>query len=166
MKKSLLLTLCVSTLLIAGCSISSIQQQPGNSQTADTSQNIPSNKILDLSNQRLTKAPDNIFNRTNLEELNLSHNNLTGALQSQVWQLRNLKVLNHSDNQMTGVPAEVGQLQKLEILDLSNNQLTGLPNELGNLNNLKTLNISGNNYSTHDLDIITSALPSSVKIIK
>jgi Leucine-rich repeat (LRR) protein len=71
-----------------------------------------------------------------------------------------------SNNQLTGVPAEVGQLSNLENLNLSNNQLTGLPYELGNLGNLKLLNISGNDYSQQDLNIILKDLPSSTEIIK
>ncbi len=127
---------------------------------------IPASKTLNLSGQQLTKVPDSVFKQTNLEELNLSNNRLTGALQAEVRNLSNLKVLNLSNNLMTGVPAEIGQLQNLQILDLSNNQLTGLPYELGNLQNLKTLNLSGNNYSTADLKIITDKLPVGVKIIK
>lgn len=125
-----------------------------------------SNDLLDLSNQGLTKVPDNVFNMTNLQELNISNNKITGALQSQIGQLKNLKVLNASNNLMTGVPAEVGQLTNLQILNLSNNQLTGLPNELGNLKNLQTFNISGNNYSTQDLNGIIQKLPASVNVIK
>ncbi len=121
---------------------------------------------LDLSNQGLTKIPDYVFNKTNLQELNVSHNSLTGAIQSQIGQLKNLKVLNASYNKMTGVPAEIGQLQNLQVLDLSYNQLTGLPNELGNLQNLQTLNLTGNSYSQQDLDVIKSRLPSTVNIIK
>ena len=98
---------------------------------------LTGNKILDLSNQGLTNIPMNVFTYTNLEELNVSYNNLTGAIQSQIGQLKNLKILNASYNKMTGVPAEVGQLQNLESLDLSYNQLTGLPNELANLQKLK-----------------------------
>lgn len=123
------------------------------------------NKNLDLSNQGLTSVPLYVFNQTNLEELNVSHNSLTGAIQSQIGQLKNLKVLNVSYNKMTGMPAEVGQLQNLQVLDLSYNQLTGLPNELGNLKNLKTLNLSGNLYSQQDLNYISSKLPLTVNII-
>ena len=90
---------------------------------------------------------------------------MSGAIQSQIGQLKNLKILNASYNQMTGVPAEVGQLQNLQILDLSYNQLTGLPNELGNLKNLKTLDLRGNQYSKQDLDYIRSKLPSTVNIV-
>ncbi len=119
-------------------------------------------KILDLSNRGLTKVPADIFSKTGTEELNLSGNNLTGALPGEIRFLKNLKVLNASNNKMTGVPAEVGQLSKLEILDLSNNQLTGLPYELGNLKNLKRLKLSGNNYSQQDLAIILKGLSVSV----
>lgn len=140
-----------------------------NNNNADSNvsgQNISNKNRLDLSNQGLNKIPDYVFKETNLQELNVSYNNLSGAIQAEIRHLSNLRILNASNNQMTGVPAEVGQLENLEILDLSYNQLTGLPYELGNLKNLKTLNISGNNYSQQDLDIIKQKLPSSVNIIK
>ena len=133
-----------------------------NSSSGSASAN---NNILDLSNQGLTSIPSYVFNQTNLQELNISHNSLTGAIQSQIGQLKNLVILNASYNKMTGVPAEVGQLQNLQVLDLSYNQLTGLPNELGNLKNLKTLNLSGNSYSRQDLDYIRSKLSPTVNII-
>lgn len=126
---------------------------------------LPGKKTLNLINQRLEKIPSYVFNQTSLEELNVSNNLLTGSIQGEIRHLSNLKILNASNNQMTGVPAEVGQLQKLEVLDLSNNKLTGLPNEIGNLKNLKVLNLSGNQYSQQDLDYIKSKLPSTVNII-
>lgn len=119
---------------------------------------------LDLSGQGLSKVPDYVFTRTNLEHLDISNNKLNGALQSQVQQLQNLKVLDMSNNDLTGVPAEVGQLKKLEILNLSNNMLTGLPFELGNLSNLQILDISGNNYSEADLNGIKENLPNTTQI--
>lgn len=122
---------------------------------------IIADNTLDLSNQNLTKVPDYVFDMTNLEELNISNNQITGAIQSQIGQLKKLRVLNASNNLMTGVPAEVGQLINLQVLDLSNNQLTGLPNELGNLKNLQTFYISGNNYSVQDLNGIIGKLPNT-----
>ena len=126
---------------------------------------VSSGEKLDLSGQGLVKVPDYVFNQTELVELNLSNNNLGNALQSQIGNLQNLKVLNLSNNKFTGVPAEVGHLKNLEILDLSNNLLTGLPNELGNLSKLKILNLSGNNYSEMDLAGIRKNLPSSTVIV-
>src|SRR3989344_4498762 len=96
---------------------------------------LPGSKSLDISNQGLEKIPSYVFSQTSLEEMNVSHNQLNGAIQAEIRQLGNLKILNASYNNMTGVPAEIGQLQKLEVLDLSYNKLTGLPNELGNLKN-------------------------------
>lgn len=120
--------------------------------------------VLDLSAKGLTKVSTDVFTQTELTELDLSNNQLTGALQAEVRHLQKLKVLDLSDNQFTGVPAEIGQLKSLEILDLSNNKLTGLPNELGNLSSLKQLNLSGNAYSEADLINIRKNLPATTII--
>lgn len=146
-------------------SISTYNQSQNQNNNQQNGVTIPKDKVLDLSNKNLTSLPVYIFDQTNLEELNVSHNLLSGAIQSQIEQLKNLKVLNASYNKMTGVPAQIGQLQNLQILDLSYNQLTGLPNELGNLKNLKTLNLSGNSYSQSDLNYIRNKLPATVNII-
>jgi len=126
---------------------------------------IKTGAVLDYSNKSLTKVPESIFSQTEARQLNLSENNLTGALPGEIRFLSNLTVLDLSDNNFTGVPAEVGQLSQLEELDLSNNSLTGLPQELGNLKKLKVLNLSGNTYSASDLSIIKEKLPASVTII-
>lgn len=127
---------------------------------------VPKDKRLDLSNENLDKIPSYVFNMTELEELDVSHNNLSSAIQAEIRQLRNLKVLRANDNQMTGVPAEIGQLGKLEILDLSDNRLTGLPNELGNLKNLQVMDLSGNAYSEQDLAGIRQKLPDTEFILE
>ncbi len=121
---------------------------------------------LDLSGQGLTKVPDYVFEQVNLKVLNLSNNNLTGAIPGEIRFLTKLTSLDLSNNKMTGIPAEIGQLNNLIVLNLSNNELTGLPNELRNLKKLETFNISGNNYSQHDLEIIIGELDPEVLIIK
>ena len=125
---------------------------------------INSSKVLDLSGQGLTKTPSYVFDKTSIQELDLSDNKLEGSLQAEVRHLQNLKILDLSHNQFTGVPAEIGQLKNLEILNLSNNKLTGLPYELGNLSNLKILNLKGNDYSKTDLELIREKLPVSTII--
>lgn len=154
-----------ATLLLGFGIYSTRQTEPAKKENvvADTTESV--NRItLDLSEKGLTEVPQYFFNRVEIEVLDLSNNNLTGALQAEVRHLENLKVLDLSNNQFTGVPAEIGQLQKLEVLDLSDNNLTGLPHELGNLTNLKLLDISGNNYSKQDVSIIRNTLPGSVFI--
>jgi leucine-rich repeat protein SHOC2 len=117
-----------------------------------------------LSGQNLTKTPSYVFVKYDTEELDLSNNNLSGALQAEIRNLTRLKVLDLSNNDFTGLPAEIGQLKNLEVLDISNNQITGLPHELGNLQKLKLLDLSGNNYSKQDLEKIKETLPSSAVI--
>ena len=124
-----------------------------------------SSASINLSNQGLTKVPSYVFDRTDATILDVSHNALEGALQSQVQHLKNLRTLDLSHNKFTGVPAEVGQLTQLEVLDLSYNPITGLPNEIGNLKNLKTLDLRGTEYSTFDLEIIRKALPNTTRVL-
>lgn len=138
-------------------------EQTDSEQTPETP--TTTGKTIDLSNQGLERLPSYVFEDSSIEALDISGNNLSGALPGEIRQLKNLIRLDASDNDMTGVPAEMGQLENLEILDLSNNKLTGLPYELGNLKNLKELNLSGNNYSEQDLQTIKENLPADTEII-
>src|SRR3989339_1006833 len=161
-----------SVIFLSGCAVLD-QQAPVKLNTenpAETGASVSETEVvknrLNLSGQNLKKVPEYVFSETGLQELDLSDNQLTGAIQAEIRQLKNLKILDASDNLMTGVPAEIGQLQNLQVLDLSNNQLTGLPLELGNLKNLQTLDLSGNDYSEYDLGLIEQSLPRGVNIIK
>lgn len=118
----------------------------------------PTGPELDLRGRGLSAIPSDVFSRTDLERLDLSNNKLTGAPQAEIRHLQNLKFLDLSGNQLTGLPAELGQLKHLETLNVSNNKLTGLPMELGNLTQLRVLDLSGNSYSKQDLDQIAAKL--------
>lgn len=168
-KTIILIFLGLLVLFIVGYSMYSKSGMPSTktpngsaNMTGDATPN--SSDILRLKGKGLTSLPQYIPNMINLVELDISNNNLTGALPSQIESLRNLKRLNASNNQMTGIPAQIGQLTKLEELDFSNNMITGLPNEIKNLKNLKTFNLTGNNYSKMDLAQIKLALP-NLKVI-
>lgn len=113
---------------------------------------------LDLSDRGLTAIPSDVFSRTELERLDLSGNKLSGAPQAEIRHLLKLNYLDLSDNNLTGLPAELGQLNNLEVLDVSNNKLTGLPLELGNLTQLRILDLTGNPYSEQDLNQISAKL--------
>ncbi len=141
------------------------QQSSQTEVTTNAPGGVPALASLNRSGQNLSKMPDDILAMTNLQDLNLSNNQLTGALPAEIRRLQNLQILDISNNKMTGLPAELGQLSKLRILKASNNQLTGIPHELGSLQKLEVLDLSGNDISDEDLRIIRDRLPSTTQIL-
>lgn len=147
----------IATIVLgAGCSVN--VDQPLKSSDAENVTVGKTSTELNMIGKGLNAIPIDVFSRINLQKLDLSQNNLTGAPQSQIGQLKNLTTLDLSNNSLTGLPAELGQLSKLETLNVSNNKLTGLPMELGNLTQLRILDVSGNAYSKQDLDGIAAKL--------
>jgi Leucine-rich repeat (LRR) protein len=158
-----------------------------NSYTS-TAKSSPDAKVLDLSNKGLTKVNSDVYGKTGTTDLILSnnsiktlpsemgkmtkvvvfkidHNLLDGSLIGEIRQMSQLKVLDVSYNNMTGMPAEIGQLSRLESLNYSYNNITGLPNELANLkNNLKEFNLTGNPLSQEQISKLRTQLPNTTII--
>ena len=157
----------------------------GNKTTATLTQNSANGDVLDLSGKGLSDFSSAIYNKTNTTTLLLSnnsiqtlpsqmgkmtnvtvfkidHNQLKGSLIGEIRQMAQLKTLDVSYNNMTGMPAELGQLHSLESLNYSNNKITGLPNELAQLrDNLKEFNLTGNSLSTEQINKLKIALPNT-----
>jgi len=96
--------------------------------------------------EKLTELPESLGQLTQLQSLNLSHNQLT-ALSESLGKLTQLESLNLARNQLTSLPEWLGQLTQLQTLILSSNQLTSLPKWLGQLTQLRTLSLSNNQLS-------------------
>jgi Leucine-rich repeat (LRR) protein len=167
MKKIILKSVSFGILLVGIWAVIILINNNQNKENVDSKKQleVSSNTIKNLSNQGLKSIPMYIFEDKNIEELDISNNQIIGSIQAEIRNLSQLKIINASNNIMTGIPAEIGWLKNLEIIDFSNNQITGLPYELGNLKNLKVLNLSGNNYSKQDLEIIKKNLSPDVTII-
>ena len=108
--------------------------------------NIEETTGLDLSHNELSGAiPPEIETLTNLIHLDLRYNQLTD-IPSEIKSLTNLIQLYLSYNSLIGnIPSELGDLTNLEQLALQGNQLTGeIPSNIGNLTNLTSLNLHNN----------------------
>ncbi|KAJ9539783.1 hypothetical protein OSB04_026289 [Centaurea solstitialis] len=81
--------------------------------------------------------------------LDLSSNNFSGQIPSELMSLQALLSLNLSRNQLTGrIPEKIGNMKYLESFDVSQNQLSGeLPMSLSGLSFLSSFNVSYNNFT-------------------
>ena len=157
-------------------------------KTTASTQNSANNATIDLSGKGLTGVTSSVYDKTNTTTLLLSnnaiqtlpsqmgkminvtvfkidHNQLKGSLIGEIRQMSQLKTLDVSYNNMTGMPAELGQLHSLETLNYSHNNISGLPNELSQLkNSLKEFDLTGNPLTSSQISKLQVALPNT-KII-
>lgn len=110
-------------------------------------------KRLDLSKQKLSKVPADVFQLKNLYELVLSKNKLT-RIPDEISQLKKLRILRVDRNKIESLPESIGSLQYLEILDINRSDMFYLPESLGNCSSLERIIAWDTNLST---------LPASLK---
>ncbi|KAK9063282.1 hypothetical protein SSX86_017152 [Deinandra increscens subsp. villosa] len=109
--------------------------------------------VLDLSDNHLHGLLPGHFNKPDLDFLDLSSNGLSGNLEqflcTGIQELRQLRVLNLANNNMSGVISDCWfNWEFLVILNLEKNQFSGkIPSSLGNLSSLLSLEIRDNKLS-------------------
>ncbi|KAL9362740.1 hypothetical protein Peur_045525 [Populus x canadensis] len=136
-------------------------------QTLDLSNNkitsLPSDlwslgslKVLNLSSNQISgPLPNNIGNFGALETIDLSSNNFSGEIPAAISSLGGLRVLKLDRNGFEGsIPSGILSCQSLYFIDLSMNKLDGsLPDGFGAaFPKLKTLNLAGNGIQGRDSD--------------
>jgi internalin A len=103
--------------------------------------------VLDLSGLDLTSVPDELWELTQLEELDIGKNNLK-ALPQQIGRLARLTKVILDYNNLDTLPESIGTLTKLVILSAIKNRITKLPKSIGKLSELMRLNLANNRLST------------------
>ncbi|RCV11725.1 hypothetical protein SETIT_2G209400v2 [Setaria italica] len=105
---------------------------------------------LNLSRNQLGgKLPGGLIsNMPQVQTIDLSWNNFTGAIVAGLADCVELTVLDLSHNSLSGfLPSSLGNLQSLENLDVSNNSLTGEIQSLAKCTKLRYLNLSYNDFT-------------------
>ncbi len=115
-------------------------------QTFEVLKQIPSLKIIWLTDGKIKAIPNNISQLKKLEELWLDNNELT-SFPEPVKQLDNLKYLRLFSNKIKKVNFKKGQLPNLIYIDLCYNEFETFPVELSALPNLKRIIIWYNSIS-------------------
>ncbi|XP_034225965.1 probable LRR receptor-like serine/threonine-protein kinase At2g24230 isoform X2 [Prunus dulcis] len=120
---------------------------------------------LEVSRLELSGSiPDTTIGKlTKLQTLDLSNNKITG-LPSDLWSLGSLKYLNLSHNQISGsLPNNIGNFGLLESFDLSSNNFSGeIPGAISSLVSLRVLKLSQNLFENS----IPSGIGSVVGVFK
>uniref|UniRef100_A0A3Q4GUY1 Si:ch211-106h11.1 n=1 Tax=Neolamprologus brichardi TaxID=32507 RepID=A0A3Q4GUY1_NEOBR len=115
-------------------------------------------RLLVLMGLKRMRLPSALLALTNLQVLDLQHNNLRTLEELlSLAHLRRLSCLRLAYNRVLVLPASVGVLRGLELLDLSNNQLQSIPPALFTLRRLRRLLLAGN---------LLEELPAEVKALQ
>jgi len=103
--------------------------------------------VLKLANYSAKLLPESFASLRNLRLLDVSDNQLTN-LPTSFGQLRNLQTLNLSQNTLSELPESFGQLRALQTFKASRNQLTQLPASFGQLRSLASLDLESNRLAS------------------
>ncbi|KAK4835202.1 hypothetical protein QYF36_006725 [Acer negundo] len=101
---------------------------------------------IDLSINELTgDIPTDIGNLQQIKAMNLSHNSLSGSIPESFSNLSNIESLDLSHNKLSGrIPPQLTQLNSLAIFNVSINSLSGPVPDKGQFANFDESNYGGN----------------------
>lgn len=102
--------------------------------------------VMDLSHNQLVSLPIELGQIEGLNDLDLSHNLVSGSIPLSLTQMTSLNTIDLSHNFISGeIPSGLDSLAYLESIDLSSNHLSGpIPVELGDLEYLRILKLRNN----------------------
>ncbi|XP_062158922.1 probable LRR receptor-like serine/threonine-protein kinase At2g24230 [Alnus glutinosa] len=104
---------------------------------------------LDLSNNKITGLPSDLWSLGLLKSLNLSSNWISGPLPNNIGNFGFLEIFDISSNNFSGeIPADVSSLVSLQVLKLNRNGFErSIPSGILNCRSLVTIDLSSNRLS-------------------
>ncbi|KAL5738676.1 hypothetical protein ACOSP7_031437 [Xanthoceras sorbifolium] len=139
-------------LSLSSCGLQKTLSHQDGDKLAEFLYNKRDLQYVDLSHNNLTGEFPNwlLENNTKLESLDLTNNSLGGSFQLAIHPHLNLAALDISNNLFHGhIPKEIGEyLPSLRYSNLSRNDFDGsIPSSFGDMNSLETLDLSHNQLS-------------------
>ena len=109
-----------------------------------TIKNVNTLNSIIIKNSNIEYIPDEVFELTNLEILDLSHNQLK-HIQENIYDLNNsLRIINLYNNKITSLHPSIFKLENIEFINLNMNFIDSLPEEVCFLSDLNILSINQN----------------------
>lgn len=99
---------------------------------------------LVLKRKKFKSFPEEIFQFTNLQYLDISKNAIT-TIPGKIGTLKNLQHFTISKTGLQYLPPQIGDLENLYYLNANQNEIYELPVEIGKLSKLKYLDLWDNN---------------------
>jgi Leucine-rich repeat (LRR) protein len=115
-------------------------------------------RILDLSRNRIEELPADLSALSHLNGLDLSNNKIR-RIPPAIADLQDLVSLQMNRNVIDSLPPEIGKLTNLEVLELWDNEINYIPEEIKGLYNLKVLELRGILFNEQEQIRIKSLLP-------
>ena len=112
---------------------------------------------LDLHGNHLLSIPLGLRRLEHLTTLNVSKNKLGNESLNVITQIGSLRELRLADNTLDGMLSpQLVNLRELEILDVSNNVITTLPPNSDEVSKLRVLNVAGNKLSSLPFEFLAA----------
>jgi len=108
---------------------------------------------LDLSKQKLSVFPVEIYQFTNLKELYFSKNKLE-AIPADISKLTQLEIVDFSKNKLEALPSELFDCLKLKKIIVNQNLIGAIPKEIRKLKELEFLDMWSNDVGVVPEEII------------
>ena len=102
---------------------------------------------LDLSKQKLSSFPVEIYQFVNLKELYMAKNKLV-AIPADIKKLTQLEIVDFSKNKIEVLPTELFECFKLKKLIVNQNLISEIPHTIGKLKDLEYLDMWANSVGS------------------